>query len=82
MAREWLAMLEGWSWHVLNWVPTATEYMHNLKATYCGVSKQPAFLIPGLQRLKAHKDDEQVERILCLYNHREFRASVLLALVM
>lgn len=77
-----LAMLAHWSWRLLNWVPTATEYTHNLKATYCGVSKQSAFLIPGLQCLKAHKDDEQVERILCPYIHGEFCASVLLALVM
>lgn len=75
-------MLEGRSRCLSNWVPTATEYTHNLKATYCGVSTQSAFLIPGLQRLKAHKDDEQVERILCPYIHREFCASVLLALVM
>lgn len=50
--------------------------------TCCAAPKLPACLIPGLQRLKTGKDDEQVERILRPSIHRELCASVLLALVM
>lgn len=82
VAQLQLAVLAGCPRRLLSWEPAAAEYTRNLKATYCGVSKQSALLIPGLQCLKAHKNDEHVERILCPYIHREFCAPVLLALVM
>ncbi|KAM9537918.1 uncharacterized protein ACIB01_012160 [Guaruba guarouba] len=53
----------------------------DLVRTHHAMAVQWLAMLEGLQRLKAHKDDEQVERILCLYIHREFRACVLLALL-
>jgi len=48
VAQLRLAVRAGCPQHLLCWEPTAAEYTHNLKATYCGVSKQSALLIPGL----------------------------------